>query len=129
MNFIIKPDINILEKYRKELDKIHQFCRTNKTLNGYQIERLNYFLDRAINYCDTRKVIKYEITKYRKDYLLVANSKQVEEYKNIYRMLIDVKNQIINDKQLKQKYRNQLIRNLTYVQGHLLGKIYRGRPS
>lgn len=112
-----------LNYYREQLEQIMEYYNSSK-LKTDQKERLNYFVDRPINYCKTQKVIKYE--KIGRNYKHCSKYSRLQ--KGIYkRTLADIKElqkQILDDKDLKIKHKQELCRCLSYVIGHLLGRIY-----
>lgn len=117
----IKEKLGAYEIYMQDIKK--RYFR-NKFLNAFQKQRLDLFFDRAIEYCKTQKTIIYTKTQYKKDDYTIANSKQLQEYRRIYREFKVLQNQIINDNVLNSKCKKQLLMNLSYLQGHLVGKLF-----
>lgn len=116
-------DFKILENYGKRLNDIKNWYQLNDIFNIYQKRRLDIFIDRSINYCQTKKRIKYEKFEYHRSNLHIASKQQIIEYRKLYQMLIKLKLDIINDNLITSKCKKDMIMNLTYIIGHVRGKL------
>ena len=114
----------ILQIYRKRIILVKQYCKSNANLKPKQKRKLIYFLDRAIEYCHTMKLINYEKTEYKKDkQLVISNVEQYKAYNRMYQMLKNILNEIELDETLIQENKIKLKKCISYAVLHIKGKM------
>lgn len=116
-----------LNNYREQLEQIKEYY-SNSKLNVEHKAKLDEFIDRAINYCKTQKVVVYKST--GKNYMHGTPYNKLQQwiYWNVLGDIKALRLQILNDKDLKIKHKQELCRCLSYLIGHLLGRLQR-KPS
>ena len=111
-----------LNYYKEQLEQIKKDYSNSKLKVEHKV-RLDEFIDRAINYCKTQKAVIYQrADKYYKN----ENYNKVQKgiYKKVLMEVVKIQKQILDDDELKIKHKQQLCRCLSYVVGHLRGRIH-----
>lgn len=114
----------ILKKHQNQLLEIQKYYRLNKYLKQMQKDRLDYFLNRSIDFCENNKKVKYI-----KNYLInnsetrIKNKYQYRVYKKIYEMLVIVSREINADFTLNTDNKVELMRYVSSAVGHVRGRI------
>lgn len=111
----------ILEKYEEKIKNIKELCDNSKLRIAHK-KRFNYFFDRAGNYCDNHKAINYQRVdrSYKNE---PYNKKQKIVYEQILDRILKLQKEILEDNELKTKYKQQLCKCLSYSVGHLRGRL------
>lgn len=113
-----------LQYYNNSIQQIMKICNDSIHLRKQQKERLEYFLSRSIDYCNTMKVKKYEKIYFKNDKeTQVKTQYQYSDYFDIHRALIHLCREINDDTILNGKVKIRLIHNLSYAIGHITGKL------
>ena len=113
-----------LINYGEQLEQIKEYY-SNSKLKVEHKARLDYFIDRAINYCKTQKVVVYKSTGKNYTPSTPYNKKKKGVYKNILQEMVKLQKQIRDDTELKLKHKQELCRYLSYLIGHLMGRLQR----
>lgn len=113
----------ILQNYQRKIINIQQYYKSNKYLNQKQKEKLDYFIDRSIKFCQTMKKINYDRTIFIKDSMTrVVNKSQYKVYDQLFKMLIDLSREITADNVLSYDNKKELMNNISYLVGYVRGK-------
>lgn len=114
----------VFKQYQKRLTFIQQYCKSDTNLNHKQKQKIIGFIERAVYFCRTQKIIQYEKTCYRFDrQAVVSNIQQYKTYSSIYKMLQALSAEITTDDDLEIKDKVQLSKLLGYAIAHVLGKL------
>lgn len=122
---IRKRDKEILKNYKAKIERIQQWCIDNDEFNIYQLEMMMYFFGRAIQYCRIPYKGVFKKENYVRQKSVLASSKQLAEYSKVDEMLKRLKFEITNDSLLDKKIKKQFLMSLTYICGHVRGKLNR----
>lgn len=113
----------ILQNYQRKILNIQQYYNSNKYLNHKQKERLDYFIDRSIKFCQNMKKINYDRTIFVKDSTTrVVNKSQYKVYDQLFKMLVDLSREITADNALSYDNKKELMNNISYLVGYVRGK-------
>lgn len=111
----------LLKIYGEEIKNIGGYCNNSKLKKEHK-ERCNYFLGRAIEYCENHKIINYESSD--RSYKNAPYTKsQRAVYEKILKDIVNLQKEILNDDELKLKHKQQLCKCLSYTVGHLRGRL------
>lgn len=112
-----------LNYYKEQFEQIKEYY-TNSKLKVEHKQRLDYFMNRAINYCKTQKAVVYEKIGRNYKHSTPYNKIQKCVYKKVLADVKELQNQIREDEELKIKHKQELCRCLSYVIGHLMGRLH-----
>ena len=112
-------------KYVKERIETLQKCYTkDRSINLKQKQRLDYFVNRPLDFIKTKKQVNYEKEKYIQDKDLVVTAEQVAIYKFIKDGFKNLIIEVYNSNEISSETRAELNRNIAYVLSHITGKLY-----
>ncbi len=114
----------LLKMLQQQIMNIKYFYHSSKYLNNKQKDRLDYFIDRSISFCDTLKKVKYSSEVLIKDKeTRIVNRNQYKVYCEIYEKLILQSRFITVNSSLHPDNKKELLKCLSYVIGYTRGKI------
>lgn len=91
-------------------------------LNPMQMGRLDYYFDRAILYCKTKKLKKHKKVSWKYNAKLLATKEQLQEYKSLLNYINKIITKAYANNILSSKCRKILLSHLRLIQCHLMGK-------
>lgn len=110
--------------YKKKLELALIYSQISTSLNRKQKDKLKVYLNRAIEFTKTMKVIEYLSAPYRKDIeTIISSNSQYVEYQIIKLMLDNLVKDIDEDKQLNQDIKVALKKYISTPICHIRGKI------
>ena len=113
-----------LNYYKEQLEKIKEDYSNSKLKVEHKV-KLDEFIDRAINYCKTQKVIAYKSIGKNYTPSTPYNKIQKGVYKKVLADVKTLRQKILDDEYLKLKHKQELCRCLSYLIGHLMGRLQR----
>ena len=126
-NSKVRQQKQILTVYQKKLNVVHQYCKTNTSLNHIQKQRLSFFLNRSITFCRTQKVVRYEKNCLSDVQAVISNQQQYASYRSIHQMLHQIVTDVTADVNLTLANKIELSRCLSYTLAHIVGKLNRNQ--
>lgn len=114
-----------LDYYKQILENFSKQCNNNNILNEHQKLKLDNYINRAINYCSTRKYIVYPNIKWKQDKKVLSTVEQLKVYKDCFEHINTLIKQIHSDPLLSLKCKRELTDYLGCIHCHLRGKLNR----
>jgi len=94
----------------------------NSKLKKEHKERFNQFINRAEDYCEKHKIVNYEPADRSYKNVPYTKSQRIV-YERILDEIVNLQREIMQDDVLNLKHKQQLCKCLSYVVGHLRGRL------